>query len=123
MSSEPLPNFTIGEINIICTDLERSLQFYCDVLGFEPLEREDPGYHLRCGDVRVLLLAVATSGEIMPYCSNPEISIDLMVDDLLEAYRHLTDHGATIVSEFEPNSDRFFIRDPDGLVFEVIQHR
>ena len=31
---------TIGVINIICTDLERSLEFYRDVLGFEVLEKE-----------------------------------------------------------------------------------
>lgn len=114
-------NFTIGEINIIGTDLERSLHFYRDVLGFEAIEREDPGYHLRCGDVKLLLLAVAGPGQIQPYCSKPEISIDLLVDDLQEAYIHLTSYGVKFVSEFEPNSDRFFIRDPDGLVFEVIQ--
>ncbi len=33
----------IGEINVICTDLERSLAFYRDALDFIPLEAEGPG--------------------------------------------------------------------------------
>lgn len=113
---------TVGEINIICTDLERSLTFYRDVLGFEAVAREDPGYHMRCGPVRVLLLAVAGApGAVAPYCSRPEISIDLMVDNLQDAFLLLKARNVTFVSEFEPDADRFFIRDPDGLVFEVIQ--
>ena len=113
---------TIGEINIVCSDLHRSLKFYLDVLGFEAIEQEGPAYHLRCDGVRFLLLAVAHDAKNPPaYCAMPEFSVDLMVDDLEEAYAHLRSHQVTFVTEWEPNRDRFFIRDPDGLVFEVIQ--
>ena len=40
--------FRMGETNIICTDLERSLHFYRDLLGFEALEPEGPAWHLEC---------------------------------------------------------------------------
>ena len=113
---------SVGEINIICTDLDRSLQFYRDVLGFEVLAQEDPGYHPACGETRFLLLGVAESARMaQPYCATPEFSVDLMVDDLAITHQHLRKHNVTFVSEWKPNADRFFIRDPDGLVFEVIQ--
>ncbi len=31
--------FAVGEINIICTNLEASLRFYRDILGFVPTRR------------------------------------------------------------------------------------
>ena len=40
--------FKPGEINIICSDLQQSLHFYRDLLGFS-VEIDDQGfYHLRC---------------------------------------------------------------------------
>lgn len=116
------PSVTIGEINIICTDLDRSIKFYRDVLGFEVLEQEDVACHMRCGQTRFLLLAIAQSKPPrLPYGQTPEFSIDLMVDDLAEVVSYLKTHQVEIVSELAANEKRAFIRDPDGLVFEVIQ--
>ena len=42
-------NFKLGEINIICTDVEASLRFYRDVLGFTPTTDEEGFYHLQFG--------------------------------------------------------------------------
>ena len=113
---------TIGEINIICTDLDRSLPFYRDVLGFEAIEQEGIAYHLRCGQTRFLLLPVASSKlSRPPYGQTPEFSIDLLVDDLTETVRHFQAHQVEFVSEWQANDKRVYIRDPDGLVFEVIQ--
>ena len=39
--------FRAGEINIICTDVEKSLKFYRDVLGFTPEQDEEGFYHLK----------------------------------------------------------------------------
>lgn len=117
--------FTIGEINILCTNAQRSLVFYRDVLGFEVMAEEHGAYHLRCGGMRFLLLPVAKEARaLLPYCATSEFSIDLLVDHLDAVYTHLQFHNVTFVTEWKRNSDRFFIRDPDGLVFEVIQkHR
>ena len=112
----------IREINILCIDAQRSLIFYRDVLGFEVLAQEQGAYHLRCGGVGFLSMAVTDMARpIFPYCATPEFSIDLLVEDLNATYAHLQFHKVTFVSEWEPNATRFFIRDPDGLVFEVIQ--
>jgi catechol 2,3-dioxygenase-like lactoylglutathione lyase family enzyme len=114
---------TVGEINIICTDLERSIKFYRDVLGFEVREQEPLACHMRCGQTDFLLLAIAQSKPPnLPYGQTPGFSIDLMVDDLAAVVAHFKAQQVEFVSEWAANEKRVFIRDPDGLVFEVIQH-
>jgi catechol 2,3-dioxygenase len=111
-----------GELNVICTELERSLRFYRDILGFELLEQEGDAHRLRFGGTTLLLLPVARSGgERQVYCSIPTYSLDLMVEEIDEAFRHLTDAGVEI--EGTPEMGSFIIRDPDGLVMEVIGKR
>jgi hypothetical protein len=56
-----------------------------------------------------------------PYCQVPEFSMDLLVDDLAQARRDCNAANVTFVAEFELTAERFFIRDPDGLVWEIIQ--
>jgi len=116
--------FKTGEINIICTDLERSLTFYRDVLGFNFVEREGIACRLKCGDTFLLLLPVAKSPHPSePYCSTATISFDLMVENIEKVFKYLQENGVEFESEWEPGSSRFFIRDPDGLVIEVIEKR
>lgn len=115
------PRFAIGEINVICTDIAASLRFYRDVLGFGVIGREGDCYHLDSGGRHVLLLPVAAeAGEDAPYCSLPTVSVDLMVDDIEAAFRHLQASGVRFEREWKPGARSFLIRDPDGLVWEVI---
>ncbi|HLJ55876.1 MAG TPA: VOC family protein [Chthonomonadaceae bacterium] len=112
----------VGEINILCSDAGRSLAFYRDGLGFEVLEQEGPATHLACGATRFLLLPVARTRPARPaYCAAPEFSIDLMVENIAEAHAHFVRLGAEFASEWRPGDRSFFVRDPDGLVLEVIE--
>ena len=114
----------IGEINIICTDLDRSLCFYCGLLGFEARQQEGPGWHLACDGARLLLLAVATTGrEPTPYCQMAEFSLDVLVEDLDAARRDCEQAGVRFVTGFPATAERFFIHDPDGLVVEIIRSK
>jgi catechol 2,3-dioxygenase-like lactoylglutathione lyase family enzyme len=115
--------FSAGEINIICSDLGKSLSFYRDILGFVLVEREENACRLKCGDTCFLLLPVAESQSARePYCSEPTISFDLMVDDIEKANIYFKKHEVEFESEWEPGSPRLFIRDPDGLVIEIIKN-
>ena len=115
-------NGRVGEINVICTDLERSLTFYHDVLGFEVTGEEGIAVHLRCGDQPFLLLPVAREPlPPTPYCSRPAYSFDFMVDRIDEAVAHLHAHSVAFESEWTPGDSHVFVRDPDGLVIEVIE--
>lgn len=118
------PQFTLGEVNIICTDLERSLVFYRDVLGFKLIEQEGNAYHMGCSNARFLLLGMAgAEAERHPYCQQAEISFDLITPDLAATVRHLNKHQVEYAAEPDVKAGYVFIRDPDGLVIEVIQGR
>ena len=115
------PKFSIGEINVICSDIGESLAFYRDILGFSVVEQEGDAWHLACAGRSVLLLPVAAqrSGPL-PYCSVPVVSVDLMVEDLAAAHRHFKAHNVAFEHDWTPGARSFHIRDPDGIVWEVI---
>lgn len=112
--------FLPGETNIICTNLQNSLHFYRDVLGFEVVGHRDKTYHLRCGNQSYVLMPVAQIlPTLAPYCSIPTISFDLQVSDLRAACEYLKAHEVAFEKDFDPSRNSFFIRDPDGLVIEI----
>lgn len=115
--------FEFGELNVVCTDIERSLQFYHHVLGFEIAKREDNHIvHLRCGHQLVLLLAVASCEvERFKYGAIPEFSFDLYVEDAKMAFEHFQDFEVEFERELDEEGQHFFIKDPDGMIIEVIQ--
>ncbi len=113
--------FKVGEINIICTDIERSMTFYRDLLGFEVLSEEDGAWHLLCGGVAFLLLPVAmNASDKKPYCVEPGVSFDLMVQDIQIAFNYFKDNDVEFEMELKEDCSYFFIRDPDGLVIEIV---
>lgn len=115
-------NCRIGEINVVCTDAEKSLRFYRDILGFEVLGEEGGCWHLACGETKFLLLPFAGSPRKPPkYCAEASFSVDLLVSDLQATKKFFESEGVDFVKEVSPNEERFFIRDPDGLVLEIIQ--
>ena len=114
--------FTPGETNIICTDAERSLRFYRDVLGFRFVEEERGAFRLAAGERTILLLPFASDQRPRsPYCSAPEFSFDLYVESIQEAFLYLKNHDVEFIREWEEGSSNCIIRDPDGLVLEIIE--
>lgn len=119
--TSPIP-FTPGEINILCTDLKRSLRFYRDVLGFEVTAQEVGAVHLRSGLHAYLLLPFAQQARPdVPYGARAEFSLDLTVPDLAAAAAHLKAQGVTFARPWQPDAASVIIHDPDGLVWEIIQ--
>jgi len=113
--------FTPGEINIVCTDVEVTRQFYVDILGFSEIQDNEGYYHLICGDRQYLLLPDAKAkGASTFYGDHAVISMDLNVDDLEEAYNYLKLKGVVFESHYTPDKEYFVIRDPDGLFWEIV---
>lgn len=114
--------FYTSEINIICSDIDRSLNFYHHVLGFELIEREDVTCRLRFGTSTLLLLPFAkTALPQRAYCSVPTVSLDFLVDDIHAAADYLRSHNVSFEEDVDPNLKRCIIRDPDGLFLEIIE--
>lgn len=114
--------FRPGEINIVCTSLDASLRFYVETLSFEEGEHEDEAVRLHCGKQSFLLLPFARQARPqLPYILSPEFSFDLMVDDLKAASDHLEEHSVYFEEAYREGADSFIIRDPDGMIIEVIE--
>jgi lactoylglutathione lyase len=116
-------------------DLERSLRFYCEVLGMKLLRRKD------YPDGRFTLAFVGYGPEdaetVIEFTHNWDTDryelgnafghIALGVDDIYRACTTLRAKGAKIVREPGPmkhgGSEIAFIEDPDGYRIELIQTR
>jgi lactoylglutathione lyase len=111
-------------------DIDRSMKFYCQVLGMQELQRIDLG-----GGVNEVILGFPDSkgsGVILmwntnrtaPYQYGDAYSrVVMMVSNLDAALNHLTDHKVEVskpITEF--GSLRYcMIKDPDGYTIELLQ--
>jgi uncharacterized glyoxalase superfamily protein PhnB len=106
--------------DITSVDIPRSKEFY-GLLGLE--ERMDLGWTTILGpsgkpDVQLLLMGRDESAPV-----NPDISVG--VDDVDAMYETMVGAGAEIVHTLrdEPwGVRRFFVRDPNGKVVNVVQN-
>jgi len=98
------------------------LTFYRDLLGFEVVSEEGGAIHLKCGGALFLLLPFArTILDRKPYCEEPAVTFDLHVEDLNAAFDYFKENSVEFEKEPESDGDYFFIRDPDGLVIEIVK--
>jgi lactoylglutathione lyase len=110
------------------TDIDQSLRFYCDGLGFKEIRRSenDKG--------RYTLVFLSPSGEEdagtieLTYNWDPEVytggrnfgHMAIGVDDIYATCKHLQDLGVTI--NRPPRDGRMaFVRSPDNISVEILQ--
>ena len=110
----------LDHVTVIVTDVERSRQFYRDVLG---LREAPPPYTFD-----FIVLWFELGGQYLHLLLKPERDVisprhfALGVADAVAARDRCRAHGLTIDETVRiPNADRFFIRDPDGNRIELIQ--
>lgn len=115
-----IPIRAIGQIIVRVSDLNRSVRFYQEVLGFAEAEDQmlAPGMTLVAGDVSIYVTEGATAR------GNSEAAgyrIALIVASAKAAYEQAQQAGVTIVDEYDgtENFGSFTIEDPDGAVVEL----
>ncbi len=107
--------------NLESRSLEQAKAFYERVLGFEVVM--DHGWIVTLADparpaVQLSLMTHDETGPVVPVAS-------IQVEDVDAAYEEAKASGAEIVHELtdEPwGVRRFFVRDPDGHVVNVLSH-
>lgn len=146
------PISKVSHIGICVSDLERSLRFYRDVLGFEPsptmpdvhVEGEPSDSLLRLRDVKLHAVYLERDGfriELLHYASprSPErpperkmndlglTHLSVRVPDVRAAVAALEAQGVTVdhdtVIEIGGLTVAAFVRDPDGLPIELVIDR
>jgi lactoylglutathione lyase len=114
-------------------DLERSLRFYCEVLGMQLLRRKDyPGGRFTLAFVGYgdeashTVIELTHNWDTTAYDLGTGFGhVALGVDDVYAACARLRSAGANVVREPGPmkhgGSEIAFIEDPDGYRIELIQ--
>ena len=107
---------------IVCTDHQRSLEFYRTALGADVI-RHDAGTcpWLRIGDLNVTLLPNTDKPSTLEHSEQAMAMLLLQVDDLHAAYARAIEHGATPIDPPQTDGVHFIIADPDGIIIEVLQ--
>ena len=136
-----------SHVGLCVRDLQRSLRFFCDWLGFEPAEGFEldseaaPGLERSLevpGPVRIVSQFIQNDTmkiELLHFVS-PDVGgtpsavrnqvglthLSFYVDDLDAATKHLVDCGATVIEETRasPGIDLLFLADPDGVRVELM---
>ena len=102
----------IGQIAVRATDLDRSVDFYRDVLGMQFLFRAPNLAFFQCGDVRLML--GPSEG---PEHDHPGSIIYYRVDDIQAAHATLRGRGVAFVDE-----PHLIARLPDREVWMAFFH-
>ena len=107
--------------NLAGPSLDQARQFYADVLGMQPVM--DLGWIVTLAepDQPGLQLSLLTHDATAPVV--PDVSVQ--VDDVDAAHTAAVASGAEIVHPLtaEPwGVRRFFVRDPDGRVINILSH-
>ncbi len=108
--------------NLHADDPAAGTAFYADVLGLEPVMDHGWIATYAAPGTPVAQLSVMRDDASAP--TRPDVSIE--VDDVDAAYEAAQRHGAEIVHPLtdEPwGVRRFFVRDPNGKVLNVLSHR
>jgi glyoxylase I family protein len=124
-----MPDTRPGSVRYQVTDLERSIEFYTKVLGFELEHRAGGAFaSVLRGNLRLILSGPGSSGaRPMPDGRKQEpggwTRIVLYVDDLEKLIASLAKDGVRFRNEVEagPGGTQIQIEDPDGNPIELHQ--
>jgi lactoylglutathione lyase len=109
------------------TDLDESLDFYCNKLGLEEIRRKD----VEAGRFTLVFLAAPGDGQAqveLTYNWDPETygegrnfgHLAYAVDDIYETCQRLMDGGVTI-NRPPRDGHMAFVRSPDNISIELLQ--
>ncbi len=129
--SQPIdPRVTIGHVHLKVADLERALQFYCGVLGFELQQKfgtsaafiSAGGYHHHLG-----LNTWESKGGSPPPRSTGLYHVAILYPDhatLADAVRRVLAAGGELDGAADHGvSEAIYLRDPDGNGVELYRDR
>ena len=115
----------LTQIMIYVSGMQRSISFYRDVLGLEPITESANWSEFEAGDFHLALHSSNVEGELSGQVGVPIGRAELVfeVDDLVSACQEIAQRGGAIdgpkVME-GLNIQVAFLRDPDGLAIQLI---
>ena len=113
----------IQHCSLVVHDLERAAEFYRDVLGLTEIEIpstfKPAGLQVRWFQLGAQQVHLLLGTENQPDAQN---HLALQVDNAQAARSWMKDHGIVMEETILiPGADRFFVRDPDRNLIEIIE--
>jgi glyoxylase I family protein len=115
---------------LICSDLEQTISFFCEILGSELVERRkfgiSDGATLNHGGTRINLRVARDNDGIDRDASQAHYGFDHIgfeVEDLDAVYNKIKDKGYafTVLPQQRDNLKFAFFRGPDNISIEIMQ--
>ncbi len=134
------PAVSIHHCALSVSDVDRSIEFYNRVLGFEVdtrISTEDGSMdivHLRNGSSYLELFGHRDCTPLPEYAKSNESDLPVIGTKHVAfvtvnpqaCHRHLQEQGVEGLTEIfdnNPHYDYFFFRDPDGIPIEIVRHK
>ncbi|MBD8498579.1 VOC family protein [Paenibacillus arenosi] len=121
------PNTFVGQVNLKVQNIERSLTFYQEVIGFKVLNRSDKSAELTA-DGKTSLLKIEQPEHVLP--KQPRTTglyhFALLLperSDLAHVVRHFVELNIQIGSADHLVSEALYLSDPDGNGIEIYADR
>ncbi len=126
-SSRPTPSDTLVTVRYQVADIERSIAFYTERLGFQPAERAGSMFAaVRRGNLRLILSGPGSSGSRPMPDGRPQVPggwnrILIYVDAILPVIERLRAAGVPFRNDVEvgPGGKQILLDDPDGNPIEL----
>lgn len=105
----------INHITFTVSNLDESIAFYTDILGFNPKAKWDRGAYLISGEIWLCL----SLGKPEPAKDYSHIAFSLGESEISLLNKKQTSLGLDIWQDNTSEGDSLYVRDPDGHQFEL----
>lgn len=121
------PHLYVERVHLKVTDLERSLKFYQEVIGFQVKERSETAAALTA-DGETVLLTIEQPRDVIPKTGRTTglYHFALLLptrEHLAQIVRHFAELGLRIGSADHLVSEALYLSDPDGNGIEIYRDR
>src|SRR5690606_32117015 len=121
------PSTYVGQVNLKVQNLERSLKFYQEVIGFKVLNQTEQSANLTA-DGKTVLVSIEQPADVVPMQGRTTglYHYALLLptrSDLAEIVHHFAHLGLRIGSADHLVSEALYLSDPDGNGIEIYRDR
>lgn len=106
----------LNHITLAVTDLSRSLDFYCDLLGCDKVHEWERGAYLQAGD---LWLCLSVCDAVESRHDYTHIAFSTTLEGYSSFVAQVQKKGVSTWKENESEGESIYILDPDGHQLEI----
>lgn len=107
----------INHITLAVLDVERSFNFYRDVMGFKPLCRWPSGAYFLVGELWFCISR--DSNRVRASADYTHVAFSVSQGDFQSVVKRISDAGTRTFKENISEGDSFYFLDPDGHKLEI----